>query len=136
MRKSAGFTLLEVLVALVIMGIAVTYIIQLFSANLRSISTSGNYVNAAIRADVKMRQILDDDQLVEESLSEVTNDGYRMDITVSNALSERYDNLQVKLLEITLTAYWQQGNKEKSLTLSTLKVVGKSKSELESLKEL
>jgi len=107
------------------MGIAVTYVIQLFSVNLGSLSASGNYVDAAIKAQSRMRQILDDDQLKEQSFSETTDDGYRIDLTVSNALPHRTENLQVKLLEIDLTVRWQQGNRGKALTLSTLRVVDK-----------
>ncbi len=133
---SNGFTLLEILVALAIMGIAVTYVIQLFSVNLVSISASGNYVNAAIKAETRMRQVLDDDQLKEQSVSEVTDDGYRIDLMVSDVLPDRTENLRVKLLEVDLTVHWQHGNREKALTLNSFKIVDKSESQLESLKEI
>ncbi|MBU4035808.1 MAG: type II secretion system GspH family protein, partial [Proteobacteria bacterium] len=93
MQKSGGFTLLEVLVALAITGIAVTYIIQLFSVNLQSISSSGNHVNATLQAEARMRQILDDDMLEKQSFTEITDDGYRMDIAVSEVMPERTENL-------------------------------------------
>ena len=50
-----GFTLIEVIVALSILGIAITVILQLFSVNLRAISQSEDYVMALIQADLKMR---------------------------------------------------------------------------------
>jgi type II secretion system protein I len=121
-----GFTLLEVLVALAILGIAVTYILQLFSANLRTISLSRDYVSAAMQAEARMRQVLDDDPLNEQSWSEVTNEGYRMDLTVSNVLADRTDNLTVKLLAIDLTIHWQKGAKERALTLRTVKLANKT----------
>ncbi len=40
LNKTAGFTLLEVLVALALLGVGVVVVLQLFSANLRSISAS------------------------------------------------------------------------------------------------
>jgi len=116
---------MEVLVALAIMGIAVTYVIQLFSVNLGSISASDSHVAAVMRAESRMRQVLDDDSADERSWSEVTEDGYRMDLTVSDVLPDRTENLQLKLLEIDLTLHWRQGSREKELTLSTLKVVDK-----------
>jgi type II secretion system protein I len=125
LARSAGFTLMEVLVALAIMGIAVTYVIQLFSVNLGSISASDSHVAAVMRAESKMRQLLDEVPADEKSWSEVTDDGYRMDLTVSDVLPERTENLHVKLIEIDLTLHWQQGSKEKALTLSTLKIVDK-----------
>ncbi len=124
-HESAGFTLMEVLVALAIMGIAVTYVIQIFSVNLGSISASDSHVAAVMRAESRMRQVLDEDSGDEKSWSEATDDGYRMDLTVSDVLSDRTENLQVKLVEIDLTLHWRQGSKEKALTLSTLKIVDK-----------
>jgi prepilin-type N-terminal cleavage/methylation domain-containing protein len=123
--KGLGFTLMEVLVSLAVLGVAVTIIFQLFSANLGSISASGNYVAAVMQAESRMRQVLDDDQLKEQSLREVTDDGYRTDITVSEILTERTENLRVKLMEVDLTIHWQQGSKEKALTIRTFKVVDK-----------
>jgi prepilin-type N-terminal cleavage/methylation domain-containing protein len=122
--RRGGFTLLEVLVAIAILGIAITVVIQLFSANLRAISASGDYVSASIKAESKMREILsDENKLFEESFSESTNDGYIIDVSINNVLNERTDNLMVRLLEINLTVHWTRGIKEKSLTLKTMKLV-------------
>ena len=120
-----GFTLLEVLVAIAILGIAVTVVLQLFSANLRAISVSGDYVSAVTKAEAKMREILSDDKLSDKSLSETTDDGHRIDVSITDALKDRTENLQVRLLEINLTVHWTRGTKERSLTLRTLKVVEK-----------
>jgi general secretion pathway protein I len=121
-----GFTLLEVLVAMAILAIAVTVVFQLFSANLRSIAASGDYVKAAVRAELKMREILSDDKLTEKSFSEATDDGYRMDVSITEAVKERTENLQqVRLLQIDLTVRWIKGPKEKALTLRTMKVIKK-----------
>jgi prepilin-type N-terminal cleavage/methylation domain-containing protein len=120
-----GFTLLEVLVATSILGIAVAVVLQLFSANLRALSLSGGYVSAAMRAEAKMREILNDDELSEKISTETTEDGYRIEISVTETLKERTENLQVKLLAIDLTIQWMQGAKERSFTLRTAKVVNK-----------
>lgn len=122
---SNGFTLLEVLVALAILGIAITVVLQLFSANLRSIAASEDYISAVTTAEARLRDILDDEELSEKSWSETTNDGYRMDVTVSDALTERTDNLQVKALIIDLTIRWVKGVKENSINIKTMKLVEK-----------
>lgn len=125
-RSSAGgFTLLEVMVAVAVLGIAITVVLQLFSVDMKAISASGDYVSAVTKAEVKMREILDDDKLSEKSLSESTPDGYRTDVSVTQTMKERTENLQVVLLDISVTVYWTQGIKEKSLTLNTLKTVSK-----------
>ena len=123
--QNYGFTLLEILVALAILGLAITIILQLFSANLRALSVSGNYVSAVTKAEAKMREILDDTNLSEKSWSEVTDDGYRFDASISETLKDRTENLQVRLLEIDMTVQWTEGLKKKSLTLKTMKVVNK-----------
>jgi hypothetical protein len=120
-----GFTLLVVIVAIAILGIAIAVVLQLFSANLRAISVSGDYVTAATRAEVKMREILSDDRLSEKSFSEATQEGYRIDVSITDVMKERTENLQVKLLEVDLTIHWIQGTKQKSMSLRTFKVVEK-----------
>ena len=121
--KAGGFTLLEILVTLALIGIAITVILQLFSSNLRALSVSKDYVSAAIRAEAKMREILEDTDLTEKSWSEVTDEGYRFDAAITETLQERTENLQVRMLEIALTVQWSEGLKTKFLTLKTLKVV-------------
>jgi prepilin-type N-terminal cleavage/methylation domain-containing protein len=125
MRRRGGFTLLEILVSLALIGIAVTVILQLFSTNLRALSVSGDYISAALRAEAKMRHIIEDTDLTEKSWSEVTDEGYRFDTSVTETLKERTENLQVRMLEIDLTVQWSEGSKMKFLTLKTLKVVNK-----------
>jgi type II secretion system protein I len=120
-----GFTLLEVLVSLAILGIAITIVLQLFSANLRALSTSEEYVSAVIMAEAKMREILDSEDLTEESWSEVTDDGYNLDISITETLADRTENLHVKLLEIALTFHWSEGTKTRALTLKTTKLVNR-----------
>lgn len=125
MKRRDGFTLLEVLVAISILGIALTIILQLFSANLRALSASEDYVSAVTKAEAKMREVLDDKDLSEKSWSEITDDGYRMDVSINETLKDRTDNLQVRVLEVALTVYWTRNTKNKSLTLRTMKVVNK-----------
>jgi prepilin-type N-terminal cleavage/methylation domain-containing protein len=120
-----GFTLLEVLVSLSIVAIAVTVVLQLFSADLRAIAASEDYASAVVKAETKMREVLDNDDLAETSWSEATPDGYRMDVSIADVLKEKTNNLQVRLLEIGLTTRWFKGTKEKTLTLRTMKVINK-----------
>ncbi len=124
-QRRGGFTLLEILVTLALLGIAITIILQLFSANLRALSVSSNYVSAAMLAEAKMREILDDTDLTEKSWSEVTDEGYRFDASITETLKDRTENLQFRMLEIDLTLQWLEGSKNRSLTLKTLRGVKK-----------
>jgi type II secretion system protein I len=123
MANKEGFTLLEVLVSLAIMAIAVTLLLQLFSTNLRAISLSGEMTSASVRADARTREILDEISPVVASWSEVTEDGYRIAVSIAEVLKERTDNLPFKLMEVSLTVGWTEGRREKSVALKTLKMV-------------
>ena len=120
-----GFTLLEVLVALVLLSIALVAIFELFSTNLRGLAKSDDYSNAVIMAESKMREVLDDDNVAERAWTESTKDGYRIDTVVSSTANDRTQNLQIKLLEINLTVFWTKDSKERTFNLKTLKVVEK-----------
>ena len=124
MRK-AGFTLLEILVALALLGVAIVTVLQLFSADIRAIAASEDYVSAVMRAEAKMREILDDDTLEEGTRSEAMENGCVADVTVSEIMKERTESLPVRLLEITLMFHWTKGTTTKSLTQKTIKVVTK-----------
>lgn len=121
-----GFTLLEVLVALAIMAIATTLVMQLFSADLRAISRSADVTSATVRGESRIRELLAEPALEEKTWSEETEAGYRMDIAVSEVMKPRTDNLPVKLMEVELTIHWIEGMREKSLRLRTVKMVDKS----------
>jgi general secretion pathway protein I len=124
-KETAGFTLLEVLVALALLGMAVTVVLQLFSANLRSISASEEYVAGSLEAQAKMREVLEEKDISEGTRNGITDNGYRFQVFVSDNLTERSESLPVKLMEVEVKVYWTQGNKDKSLTLKTLKMVEK-----------
>ncbi len=125
LNTDAGFTLLEVLVAMVLLSVALVAILQLFSINLRGIATSEDYSKAVMRAEATMRDVLDDDNIAEKSSSETTPDGYRIDVAITNAEEKRTENLPLKLLQISLTVHWKDGVKERALTLKTMKAVTK-----------
>jgi general secretion pathway protein I len=121
--RTDGFTLLEVLVALSILAIAVTIIFQLFSANLRAIRGSEDYVAAAMRAQIRLREVLLDPKLAETSWSETSLDGYRIDVVVTEMLKERNKDLPVQLLGVALTVYWTKGSKQKATTVKSMKMI-------------
>ncbi len=111
--------------ALAVLGIAITVIIQLFSVNLRALSASEDYVSASLQGAARMRTLLDDGDLDEKAWTEISPEGYRLDIAVKENLKDRTEILSVKLLDIALTIQWTKGNRARSLTFQTLKLVKK-----------
>lgn len=123
--RTDGFTLMEVLVALAILGIAFAVISRLFAADLRGIKASGDYSAAAVTAMAKMRETLDNDKLAEGTFEEITDSGYRISVTVSKAMPDRTENLSVELLEVDLRISWTTYATTRTMNLRTMKLVEK-----------
>lgn len=111
--------------ALSILGVAVLTLVQLFSANLKSLSASEEYVSLSLEAQAKMREVLTNKEFTERSWNGVSDNGHRFEVSVSQALSERMENLSVKLIEIEVKILWAHGPKDKVVTLKTLKLIPK-----------
>lgn len=124
-KHPPGFTLFEVLVAISILGIAIAVVLELYSANLRALSLSEKYISASMRGETKMQEVLLREDIGEGTWSEEGQDGYRFEVSVTEVLSERTENLPVKLLQVDLSVFYRAGTGEKSIRLSTMKVVEK-----------
>ena len=110
-----------------LLSIALVVILQLFSANLRGIAFSEDLAKAVMKAESAMREALDDEDIAEKSSSETTPDGYRIDVAITKAEEGRTENLSHELLQIRLTVHWQDGVKQRALTLQTMKTIPKKK---------
>ena len=64
--NARGFTLLEVLVALAILGVAVVASIQGFAQGLRLLKLAGDHQDAMMVADQKLREVVDPSEGTEE----------------------------------------------------------------------
>jgi hypothetical protein len=111
-----------VLVSISILSIVVVVILQLFSAGLRNLDKSDDYVKATIKAEAIMREVLDG-ELEEGSFSLTTDDDYDVEVLIKDVEDERLENFQLKLLSILLKLKWTDGVKEKTIKLDTMRVV-------------
>ena len=134
-----GFTLLEILLAISILGVALTVIMQQFSAGLRIGQASKTYTTATVYAKQKLEEF----QLVEkmEEGEEVGDfdDGYTWKVSVlpyedymeeaveSGEDEELFEHLPLEMYRLESVVYWMEGEKEKSVSLVTLKTVKKKK---------
>lgn len=122
-----GFSLLEILVALVLLSLAAVLLFQLFSRSSRNISVSEDYVAAALVAESSMRKVLDADDLQEGTLSEAKDSRYKVESRIAEVLKDRTENLQFKVLEVDMAVKWPVGSKEKVIRLRTLKLIDKTR---------
>ena len=74
-----------------------------------------------------MREIMERDDLTEDTWSETTDDDYKIDVTVSRYEDERFEEFfeseEIALFQIDMTFTWTFGTKERSIKLSSLKIV-------------
>jgi prepilin-type N-terminal cleavage/methylation domain-containing protein len=125
-RNDHGFTLLEIMVALVLISFTVVSLIELSSTNLRNLASSDDQITALIYANSKMREILDANNIEDKAWNETDDHGYSYAVTIAEILKERTDSLAVKFVEITLVTSWDVGRKRKQIVLKTAQVISKA----------
>jgi general secretion pathway protein I len=128
MKRATGFTLIEVVVAMAILGIGITMMIELFSGSLRLVRTSGEYTKAVNYARVKMEEM---------TLKPTTNEGieegefdktYRWQVDVKrmdllSATIETDYKPPVQLFQVKVHVVWKSGTKERSTVLETYRTI-------------
>jgi general secretion pathway protein I len=125
---TTGFTLIEVVVAMAILAIGLTIIIELFSGGLRLGRTSVEYTKAVNYARMKMEEVFLK-QTIEEGSEEGTfDDTYRWQIDV-----KRVDVLQAEnrsdfkppaeLFQVKINILWKSGAKERSTRIESFRTI-------------
>lgn len=107
-RKSDGFSLLEVIIALALLGIALVSLVELFSISLRSTRKSSEYTTALIYARSLMDEAYAAPSLEAGEDDFDFGDGYRATRAVREiAVGEEEAEPSYRLCEITVTVTWQ-----------------------------
>jgi len=119
-----GFTLIEVMVALAILGLSLVTIIQLFGQGLRLLRVAGEHQRAVVLADRKVREM--PDTPLEEGVVTGEEEGYRWErrVTALPPPEEEKDTSQptrVRTFQITLEIRWGQGKTTGLTTLRSLR---------------
>ena len=125
--KVRGFSLIEVLVAFVLLSLALAVILQVFSNNLRNIKAAEQYTKAMVVADSRLA-ILGSIQPIESGETSGSEGGFdwRMEINPhvyeDELDQESAQQSENQLFEIKLTVQWQQGNRQPAIQLSTMRI--------------
>ncbi|MBC2714687.1 MAG: type II secretion system protein [Desulfobacteraceae bacterium] len=119
--RSKGFTLIETLVAVMILSISLVVVMQLFSGGLKSNKISNDYSYGIFHAREKMEELLLTEELLPGSFSGDFDDGYQWQAVIDfigeeDGVSEK---MPVSTMSILLDISWQIGNREKHYNLST-----------------
>jgi len=129
-KAHKGFTLLEVLVALVVMGLSLVTIFELFQGGLQALFASGQHTEAFIHARQKMEEIALEENQVEGQRQGIFKDGFRWELQVSP-----YPMPQIKkaeggsqippldVVELSARVFYRRMGRERSVELHTIQIV-------------
>jgi general secretion pathway protein I len=129
-----GFTILEVLVAFVVLALALAALMQIFSGGLREAQVADEYARATLVAQSKVAGVAAVDKL-EEGESRGTEDGFAWTLLVA-PYDERDEapeadrnlspNVGVRLLKVESDVAWRAADgRDRHVRLATLILVGK-----------
>ena len=131
-NKSKGFTLIEVLVATAILGIALTVIIQLFAGGLRLARASKEYTSAINYVNTKMEEIASKQDLEEGVTEGEFDETFHWRVTTNKVdilflpVEKPWEvKPPIQLFKIKVDVLWKSGSKERSAgteTYRTMKV--------------
>ncbi|MBI5454583.1 MAG: type II secretion system protein [Deltaproteobacteria bacterium] len=113
-NEDRGFTLIEVLASVSVMGIALLVIIRLLSGSLSLAGGLNAYSGLVMEARERMNSLLLDDSLVEGTSGGVTEDGIEWQASVVGNSGAEGDPALIKI-EVRVT------DGRRSYTLTTLK---------------
>ncbi len=124
-----GFTLMETLVAMMILVIALVVILQLFSQGLRSGRLASDYTRGVMYGRELMENILllkrDNEGIREGEIGGI----YRWRaVTEAVEVKSARNNPEIPLetYRVTVQVRWMDGNREKSIELTSLKLGNRS----------
>jgi prepilin-type N-terminal cleavage/methylation domain-containing protein len=128
-KSSRGFTLLEVLVALTIVGLGVVTLLQIFSLGLRLQSRSNVRTEAIVQGSRVMDELLARKKLIERSESGKLGPEGRWTAqiqTMRDAPSSLGLSGNWELKEIALEMTVRDGERERRMDLTTLRLAKKA----------
>lgn len=133
-KFSRGFSLLEVLVAFVILALILGVLMQIFSGGLRNASRVNEYQQAMLLGQSKLASVgIETPLKVSESNGEF-DAVYRWHVSIRPYLETPTTQaseqtglpvpiLPVSLLEVEVQVLWSDGNQSRSAGLTTLRLV-------------
>ena len=118
-----GFTLMEILVAMMILSIALVIIFHQFSEALNGGHVSESYTRAVWHAREKMDEVLLNETLWEDVQQGDFDDGYRWRYRIEQTTSGPRLNVE-GFADFTITVWvsWEQGSSTKQMEISTLTI--------------
>ena len=126
LKTQNGFTLLEVVVAMAIVGLGVVTLLEIFSLGLRLATRSSTKTEAIVYSRQVMDEVLIRREIQEGGEEGSLGEGHRWSLQVE-PLREESEFLPSgwELKEITLQMQYREGEREKEVEMRTLRLVKK-----------
>jgi len=129
-RRAAGFTLIEVAVAMAILGVGVVSCLRLLSSGLHLQERASRRSRVVLHARATMDALMIEPEIRDHEEERVTAEGFRTHILVTHAgpeqgLPERDDldlqsDMALRYLQVDVS--WQDGGGETTYTLKSMRV--------------
>ncbi len=128
-RAARGFTLLEVMVALAILGVGIVTCLQIFSGTLRLQDRASRESRAVLAARAAMDALIYAPEITDHSEERTSAEGFRTRLIVRHAGAEDgvdthdlgfVSDVGLRYLEVDVT--WQDGRGMKTYTLKSLRM--------------
>jgi general secretion pathway protein I len=135
-KGRGGFTLIEVVVALAILSVGLTVVIELFAGGLRLARVSEEYTKAVNYGRIKLEEIAVKPKIQEGSEEGKFDSRFRWQIGVKKVdvlpIEKKPDlEVPVELFQIQVKVIWQSGSKERSTSVETYKMIRVEENEKE-----
>ncbi len=126
MRNDRGFTLLELLVAFVILSLAVGTLLRTFGQGLRNAALVEEYTLATLHAESLLATIGVEEPLSEGELGGEFDEGYWWQVSVRRYEEPEFSEPQFETgitpYHVTLRVYWGEDREPRVLVLETLRL--------------
>jgi len=123
-RQIKGYSLVEVLVAMMILALALTVLMRIFSGGLRNIAVSADYSHAVLLAETQLAVAGSSEALVPGE-THGNDDKYRWTRTVDEYVAKEFTEageLPVAAFRVTVAVEWPHVGRTRQLNLSTIKL--------------
>ncbi len=123
-RRQEGFSLLEVLVAFVILSISLGVLLQVFATGLRNAGTADDYTQATLYAESILATIGRETPLSEGQHSGPINDRFSWRSTVAPYTDDMPDpeKTHVRAYRVEVEVFWDGLAQTRSVMLETLRL--------------
>ena len=129
-RRSRGFTLIEIAVAVAILGVGVVTLQQIYQGSLRLQDRASRHNRAVLHARATMDALLFERHLTDRTEEQTTREGFRTHVLIRHATPEEggeadreFDiGSEVALRYLEVAVEWSDGGGVKNYTLKSLRM--------------